>query len=168
MRLYLYLQATGQEPTLQAANYFELSAKLRKQYLELGPEVRRRGRTLGRKLIRADGLIAAYERSEILLPFNPQITSRPKCSVCRVKKLNKPKAIWGTKEEAEEFCGCFPSFTPYPCPVGNGWHVTRRRRCKMQVSLGHQSLMSRITACRSIPTERAAMDSISYCKVRRY
>lgn len=128
MRLYLYLQATGQEPALDAPNYFELSAKLHKQYVELGPEVRRRGRTLGRKLIRAAGLIAAYERSETLLPFIPQITPRPKCSMCRVKQLNKPKAIWDTKEEAQEFCVCFPRLTPYPCPVGNGWHVARRRR----------------------------------------
>jgi hypothetical protein len=93
MRLYLYLQARGQEPTLEAANYFELSAKLHKQFVELGPEARRLGRTLGRKLIRAAGLKVAYERSESMLLFDPQITPRPKCSVCRVKKQNKPKAI---------------------------------------------------------------------------
>ncbi len=128
MRLYLYLQAVGQAPTLVAANYFELSVKLHKQYAALGPDLRRRGRTLGRRLIRAAGLKAAYERPETLIPFIPQITPRPKCSVCRVKLLNKPKAIWDTKEEAQEFCACFPSLTPYPCPVGNGWHVARRRR----------------------------------------
>lgn len=102
--------------------------KLHKQFVDLGPEVRRRGRTLGRKLIRAAGLKATYERSGTLLPFVPQITPRPKCPMCRVKQLNKPKTIWDTNEEVEEFCVCFPGLTPYPRPVGNGWHVARRRQ----------------------------------------
>ena len=32
------------------------------------------------------------------------IIPRPKCPRCRVKRLNKPRSIWPTKEDAEAFC----------------------------------------------------------------
>jgi hypothetical protein len=45
-----------------------------------------------------------------------------------VKNLKKPKSVWPTKEDAEEFCRYFVRFAPYPCPFGNGWHVAHRKR----------------------------------------
>jgi len=128
LRLFLYLRAAGRVPTLQAANYFEWAAMLSKEYGKLTPDVRKHSRSLGRKLIRAAGLNAACQSTPELVVYKPQMIPRSKCSTCRVKRLNKPKSIWGTKEEAEAFCSYFRGLAPYPCPAGNGWHVTHRKR----------------------------------------
>lgn len=126
LRLFLYLRAVGRTPPLRAASYRELSRVLRRHYEELPPEVRKTARLLGRQLIHAAGYRAAYDCLGSAPPFNPQITPRAKCSNCRVKRLNKPKAVWKTKEEAEEFCLYFQRFRTYRCPAGNGWHITHR------------------------------------------
>jgi len=128
LRLFLYLRAAGRTPSLQAANYFEWAAMLSKEYGKLTPDVRKDSRSLGRKLIRAAGLNAAYQSTPDLALLKPQMIPRSKCSTCRVKNLNKPKSIWGTKEEAEAFCSYFRGLAPYPGPAGNGWHVTHQKR----------------------------------------
>lgn len=128
LRLLLYLRSAGQTPELRAANYYELAARLYKQYVELPPEMRRNSRYLGRKIIRACGLRAAYQPADGVTPFKPMLNPRAKCSICRVENLNKPKSVWPTKEDAEEFCRYFVRFAPYPCPVGNRWHVAHRKR----------------------------------------
>lgn len=128
LRLFLYLRAVGHTPArLAAANYFELAAMLVKEYEELPHDVRRTGRLLGRQLIRAAGLKAAYQFSPNVEECELVIIPRPKCPRCRVKRLNKPKSIWRTKEDAEAFCTCFRRYAAYPCPVGNGWHVAHRK-----------------------------------------
>ena len=127
-RLFLYLRSVGHIPAQRAAaNYFELAAMLTKQYEELPYDVRRNGRLLGRQLIRVAGLKAAYQSSPNVEDFKLHTIPRPKCTKCRVERLNKPKSIWRTKEDAEAFCSCFSRFAPYPCPVGNGWHVAHRK-----------------------------------------
>lgn len=128
IRFFLYLRSVGRTPALQAANYFELAAMVSREYNELPHDVRRRSRWLGRKLIRAAGLIAACQAAPSEPPFNPQISRRPKCPTCIVKKHNKPKSIWLSREDAEAFCSCFRRYIPYPCPAGHGWHVTRLTR----------------------------------------
>jgi hypothetical protein len=129
LRLFLYLRAVGHTPARRAAaNYFELAAMLAKEYEELPHDVRRTGRLLGRQLIRVSGLKAAYQSSTNIEECKLRIIPRPKCPRCRVKTLNKPKGIWRTKEDAEAFCSCFGRYAPYPCPVGNGWHVAHRKR----------------------------------------
>jgi hypothetical protein len=128
LRLFLYLGSVGHTPDLRAANYYELAARLSKEYDELPLDVRRNSRSLGRKIIQASGLRAAYQSGPGVTPFNPVMNPRAKCSICRVKKSNKPKSVWSTKEDAEEFCRHFGRFAPYPCPAGNGWHVAHRRR----------------------------------------
>ena len=128
LRSFLYLRSVGHAPSLRAANYFELAAILSREYDNLPPDVRNSSRLLGRKLVQASGLRAAYQSILNAAPFDPQLSPRPKCSMCMVKNLNKPKSIWKTKEDAEGFCSCFRRFTPYPCPAGNGWHVAHRKR----------------------------------------
>src|SRR4051812_34616886 len=123
LRLSLYLHSVGHTPFLRAANYFELAAILSREYDELSPDVRKRARSLGRKLIRAAGLRAAFQTMSNVARCKVQLNPLPKCSACRVKKLNKPKCIWRTKEDADAFRTCFRRFTPYLCPAGNGWHV---------------------------------------------
>jgi hypothetical protein len=126
LRLFLYLHSVGQTPSVRAASYFELAAVLSKEYNDLPLDVRNSSRLLGRKLIRRAGLKKAYQSIPNVAPF--EISPRHKCLTCRVRKLNKPKSIWATKEDAEAFCSYFKGFTPYPCPVGNGWHVTHPKR----------------------------------------
>jgi hypothetical protein len=128
LRLFLYLRLAGHTPTLRASSYFELAAILSKEYDALPPEVRHSSRLLGRKVIREAGLGAAYLLTRDEMPFRPQLSPRPKCPTCRVKRPNKPKSIWPTKEDVEAFCSCFRQFAPYLCPAGNGWHVARRKR----------------------------------------
>ena len=128
LRLFLYLRSVGHTPNIRAANYYELAAILSKEYDELPPDIRKSSRLLGRKLIRAAGLVAAYQSAPVVAPFNPVMIPRAKCSICRVKKLNKPKSVWPTKEDAEAFCRYFGQFAPYACPAGNGWHVAQRKR----------------------------------------
>ena len=128
IRLFIYLHALGKTPALRAANYFELTAMLLKHYQELPPEDRQRARWLGKKLICTVGYRAAYNSGENMPPFDAKFTPRAKCSNCRVERLNKQKAIWETEEDVEAFCSCFPRFTPYKCPAGNGWPVSRQRR----------------------------------------
>jgi hypothetical protein len=128
-RLFLYLGAVGHTPAPRAAaNYFELAAMLIKEYEELPQDVRRTARLLGRQLIRAAGLKAAYQSAPYLEECKLHIIPRPKCPSCRANRLNKPKSIWRTKEDAEAFCSCFVRYAPYPCPAGNGWHVAHRQR----------------------------------------
>jgi hypothetical protein len=132
LRLFLYLRAVGRTPARRAAaNYFELAAMLNKEYEELPHDVRRAGRLVGRQLIRAAGLKAAYQCSPNVEELRLNIIPRPKCPQCRVKRLNKPKSIWRTQEDAEAFCSCFSRYAPYPCPVGNGWHVAHRKHSKI-------------------------------------
>src|ERR1700694_362857 len=108
LRLFLYLRAVGRTPTRRAAaNYFELAALLIKEYEELPQDVRRTARLLGRQLIRAAGLKAAYQCSSNVEECKLHIIPRPKCPSCRANRLNKPKSIWRTKEDAEAFCTCF-------------------------------------------------------------
>jgi hypothetical protein len=126
LRLFLYLHSAGHTPSLRAANYFELAAILSKVYGDLPPDVRKLSRSLGRKLIRTVGLKAASESISQATPF--EMSPRAKCPACTVKKLNKPKSVWQSKEDAEAFCSCFGRFAPYPCPAGNGWHVAHRKR----------------------------------------
>jgi hypothetical protein len=128
LRLLVYLHSAGHTPSLRAANYFELAAALSKEYRELPLEVRKSSRLLGRKLIRAAGLKAAYQAIPNAAPIESQMSTRHKCSTCRGKKLNQPKSIWATQEDAEAFCSYFKRFTSYPCPVGNGWHITHQKR----------------------------------------
>jgi hypothetical protein len=128
LRLFLYLGSVGHTPNLRAANYYELAAILSKEYDELPPDIRQSSRLLGRKIIRAAGLRAAYQSAPGAAPFNPVMNPRAKCSICRVKRLNKPKSVWPTKEDAEAFCRYFGRFAPYACPAGNGWHVAQRKR----------------------------------------
>ena len=126
LRLFLYLHSVGHTPRLRAANYFELAATLSKEYRDLPPDVRKLSRLLGRKLIRAAGLRAASESIPDAMPL--EMSPRPKCPACWVKKFNKPKSVWRSKEDAEAFCSCFRRFAPYPCPAGNGWHIAHRKR----------------------------------------
>ena len=128
LRFFLYLRLAGHTPSLRAANYFELAAILSKEYDALPPDVRRISRLLGRKLIREAGLGAAYLSTLGEMPFRPQLSPRPKCSTCRVKRLNKAKSVWWAQEDVEAFCSCFQQFAPYLCPAGNGWHVAHRKR----------------------------------------
>lgn len=128
LRLLVYLHSAGHTPSVQAASYFELAAALSKEYKELPLEVRKSSRLLGRKLIRTMGLKAACEAVPNVAPYESQMSTRHKCSTCRGKKLNQPKSIWATKEDAEAFCSYFRRLTSYPCPVGNGWHITRHKR----------------------------------------
>ena len=126
LRLFLYLHSAGHTPSFRAASYFELATALSKKYNDLPPDIRKSSRSTGRKLIRAAGLKAAYQSIPGVAPL--EMNPRKKCSTCRSKKLNKPKSIWETKEDAEAFCSYFEGFTPYLCPAGHGWHITRRRR----------------------------------------
>jgi hypothetical protein len=126
LRLFVYLHSVGHTPSLRAANYFELAAILFKEYCDLPPDIRKLSRLLGRKLIREAGLRAASGSIPDAMPF--EMSPRPKCPTCRVKKLNKPKSVWQSKEDAEAFCSCFRRFAPYRCPAGNGWHVAHRKR----------------------------------------
>jgi hypothetical protein len=126
LRLFLYLHSIGHTPRLRAANYFELAAILSKEYGDLPPDVRKLSRLLGRELVRAAGLRAASKSIPDATLF--EMSPRPKCQACRVKKLDKPKSVWQSKEDAEAFCSCFTRFAPYPCPAGNGWHVAHRKR----------------------------------------
>ena len=89
LRFFLYLRLAGHTPSLRAANYFELAAVPSKQYDALPPEVRKSSQLLGRKLIQEAGLRAAYQSTPDEMPFRSQLSPRPKCSTCRVKKLNK-------------------------------------------------------------------------------
>lgn len=108
LRLFLYLRAVGHTPARrEAANYFELAAMLVKEYEELPRDVRKTGRSLGRQLIRVSGLKAAYQSSTNVEECKLRIIPRPKCPRCRANRLNKPKSIWPTKEDAEAFCSCF-------------------------------------------------------------
>jgi len=128
LRLIIYLHSAGHTPSLRAASYFELRAALSREFRELPLDLRISSRSLGRKLIRAAGLKAAYRSTVDAVRVAPQISPRPKCPTCKVTRLNKAKRIWETKEDAEAFCSFFRGFTTYPCPVGNGWHVTHRKR----------------------------------------
>ena len=129
VRMFLYLRSVGHTPAQRAAaNYFELAAMLTKEYEELPHDIRMTARLLGRRLIRATSLKAAYQSSLNVEEIELHIIPRPKCPRCQVKRLNKPKSIWPTKEEAEAFCSCFRLYVAYPCPAGNGWHVAHQKR----------------------------------------
>jgi hypothetical protein len=141
IRLFIYLRTVGKAPALRAANYFELAAMLLKHYQDLPPEVRQRARRLGKKLICTVGYRVAYNSRENMLLFDAEITPRAKCPNCRVERLNKQKAIWEMKEDVEAFCSCFPKFTPYECPAGNGWHVSSQRR----------AMKFHVTTCDPVP-----------------
>ena len=76
LRLFLYLGSVGHTPDLQAANYYELAARLYKEYDELPPDTRREARSLGRKIIRASGLRAVYQPTPGVTPFDPVMNPR--------------------------------------------------------------------------------------------
>src|SRR4051794_30304909 len=101
LRLIIYLYSAGQPALLSAASYFELKVALSREFQHLPLDVRRRSRLLGRKLIRAAGLKAAYGSIVNAVQVKPQISPRPKCPTCKVTRLNKAKSIWETKKDAE-------------------------------------------------------------------
>lgn len=128
LRIFVYLRAAGITPFLRGQSYAELLSALSDQYQELLPELQRTGRLLGRQMIRRIGYKAACDGADGLIPRDCRPAPRPKCPKCTVTWLDKPKAIWPTKEEAEEFCLRISGLRVYLCPEGHGYHVSSRHK----------------------------------------
>jgi hypothetical protein len=124
LRMFVYLRAAGVAPLLRGQTYAELLSALSDQYQELPLEVQQTGRLLGRQLIRRVGYKAACGGNDSLIPPNLCRAPQPKCPRCRVTWLDRPKAVWPTKEEAERFCFQISGLRVYLCPEGHGYHVS--------------------------------------------
>lgn len=144
LRLALYLDCAGANPTFIGSSYRAFCQELNRQWASLEPELRKQGRSEGRKRIREAGRLAPaaqhlvpvpvpepstastlssrekYEQKILLWP-----TDSPPCPVCRMW-AGLPKRSWPSREIAEEARGRSgnPDLQIYPCPAQPGyWHL---------------------------------------------
>ena len=152
-RMAIFIECAGLIPVIRGSTYNEYSEFLEEQYMSLEPDVRRRARVDGRRLLREQGVMAAAIRLiPVPLPvYNGLTISRthrqrlrlgyrdkmrcwppetPPCPKCRIAP-GMPKRSWPTRETAEEICSQQndPDLHVYPCPAQPGfWHLGHHRR----------------------------------------
>jgi hypothetical protein len=152
LRLALYLDCSGIAPIVTGYSYKQYCDALSTQLMALEPEVRKRGRREGRKLIReAPGLQKAAGH---LVPVPPRTPARPgkslllyekykrrmllwppetpPCPNCRIwGKPELPKRSWPSWEIAEQvrLLQNEPDLRVYQCPANSEyWHLGHVKR----------------------------------------
>jgi hypothetical protein len=127
-RMFIYLRSAGVTPSLRGNTYAQLRLALSEQFRALSSEQRRAGRVLGRRRIIYEGYTACLAGTTNLIPpYRPE-AQRPTCPTCRVTWPDKPKAVWPTEEDAEEFCSLRGGLRAYACPDGHGYHVASLKK----------------------------------------
>lgn len=145
LRLAIYLECGGVTPIMTGHSYKQYCIALNNQLMLLEPELRKRGRREGRRLIReAPGLEKAAGHLVPVPPLTPPLSARshlrneqlkhrmmlwpeetPPCPVCRMWG-GFPKKSWGSFEIAEEVRRRQrePNLRTYECPAQPGyWHL---------------------------------------------